>query len=425
MENNLVYKYFFILLAILPISFIVGSSIFLVNVLIFDISFLILIFHNKNFIFFKHPIIKILFFLYFYLIFNTFISLEPSLSFFRNFGFIRLIILFIGINYFLRLNNFNNIFNIWSIIILIVCFDIFFERINGFNLLGFNSNKERIVSFFKDEAIPGSFVYSFSMILIGFWLQKFFKFSSFYRIFILVCILGVFISVILTGERSSSIKMIIFLIFFIFLFDFTSFKKKFLILALMFFLILMSIMKFEYVKNRMFDSIKYSTSNYLSSFIHGKPKDNPSGNLYAKLHRSGFDIFKKYPFFGVGTKNYRIEACLNGYYERGIDIMINDYVCETHPHQIYFELLAEHGAFGTFLIIFIFFRIFSKNFFVLKNSRNYISLGALLFAMSNFLPLIPSGSFFSDKNLTMFFINFSIIYASTKSLNIFNNNDKF
>ena len=41
------------------------------------------------------------------------------------------------------------------------------------------------------------------------------------------------------------------------------------------------------------------------------PHDNPSGNLYAKLYRSGYDVFKNYPYFGVGNKNYRVEACTN------------------------------------------------------------------------------------------------------------------
>ena len=42
-------------------------------------------------------------------------------------------------------------------------------------------------------------------------------------------------------------------------------------------------------------SLKYSASTFVYSFQHGKPWDNPSGNLYAKLYRSGYDVFMKYP----------------------------------------------------------------------------------------------------------------------------------
>jgi hypothetical protein len=35
------------------------------------------------------------------------------------------------------------------------------------------------------------------------------------------------------------------------------------------------------------------------------------------------------------------------------------------------------------------------------------------------LPLLPSGSFFSDFNSTLFWINLSIMYASNPDTNIF------
>ena len=62
-------------------------------------------------------------------------------------------------------------------------------------------------------------------------------------------------------------------------------------------------------------------------YTENKLKLSPYFNLY----QSGLEVFKKYPNFGVGNKNYRHEACVNK--------TIKSYVCNTHPHQIYFELL--------------------------------------------------------------------------------------
>ena len=31
--------------------------------------------------------------------------------------------------------------------------------------------------------------------------------------------------------------------------------------------------------------------------------------MYFQLYKSGFEVFKNYPIFGVGNKNYRIETC--------------------------------------------------------------------------------------------------------------------
>ena len=79
---------------------------------------------------------------YIYLIFNSLISLEPTYGINRNFGFIRIIILFVAINYFfIEKNFFNKVFIIWFLILLLVAFDIFFESYTGNNILGYGSGK--------------------------------------------------------------------------------------------------------------------------------------------------------------------------------------------------------------------------------------------------------------------------------------------
>ena len=48
-----------------------------------------------------------------------------------------------------------------------------------------------------------------------------------------------------------------------------------------------------------------------------------------------------------------------------------------------------------------------------------IQIGAFIYLLSCFLPLLPSGSFFTDYNITLFFINLSFMYAVNKNTNIF------
>ena len=125
------------------------------------------------------------------------------------------------------------------------------------------------------------------------------------------------------------------------------------------------------------------------------------------------------PIFGVGNKNYRVETC-NNFDDDNVNEKFKDYRCTTHPHQIYFEFLSEHGLVGTLIILFIFFKlIFSKIFMVLKNS-NYVQIGSMFYLLLIFLPIIPSGSFFNDYAITIFCINLAIFYASNKKFNIFN-----
>ena len=94
---NKVYKenIFFLLFLFLPISIIAGSTVSLVNIIIIDLFFIIVLILERNFHFTKNFAFKSLFFLYLYLIFNSFISQNYEIGLARNFGFIRIIILLI------------------------------------------------------------------------------------------------------------------------------------------------------------------------------------------------------------------------------------------------------------------------------------------------------------------------------------------
>jgi len=74
--NKNISNYFLILFCIIPISYIAGSAVSVANILLIDISFIILILYHQDFTFLKSKTITYLLFLYAYLIFNSFISLN-------------------------------------------------------------------------------------------------------------------------------------------------------------------------------------------------------------------------------------------------------------------------------------------------------------------------------------------------------------
>ena len=172
-------------------------------------------------------------------------------------------------------------------------------------------------------------------------------------------------------------------------------------------LMVSTIINTEYLKNRYYGQI-------FSAIHKEKNIKHFENNIYIQLYKSGFSVFKNYPLTGVGNKNYRVETC--GDYEI---VKKNNYYCLTHPHQIYFEFLSEHGLIGTIIILCIFFLLIFQNLRVIINSQNYLQIGAFTFLICNFMPLIPSGSFFSDFNISLFILNLSIMYAVNKKTNIF------
>jgi len=216
MNKELIEKTYFVLFSLIPISIIFGSAISLINILLISFVYLTHLISTKNFGFTKKPTFLILVLIYFYLIFNSFISIDFQSGIFRNFGFIRFILLFLAINYFFHnFNRFDKIFKIWFIIIFAVVIDSFIEFIFGRNILGYGgAYGNRIVSFFYDEPIVGSYLSGFVFIIAGYLFKNFHEKNQTIRISILLILLLFILCIFITGERSNTIK--IFFGFFLF-----------------------------------------------------------------------------------------------------------------------------------------------------------------------------------------------------------------
>lgn len=416
LENQL----YFFSLTLVPISIIFGPAISLINTLIIGIIFLSFSL-NKKFYYFKRIEIILLFMLYFYLIFNSMVSIDKSIGIYRNLGFIRYIFYFLAINYFFYLTSNNQkVFKFWLFILFIFLFDVYFERFSGSNILGYGKieidgvvqpNGDRVMSFFKDEPVSGAFIFGFIFLLIGFVLSNFKK--DIFSIFLSFLILTIFlVGILITGERSNTIKVFVGCFIFLFFIDFIKLRTKIIIIFLFLGIFSIIISSSDYIKMRYVGQV-------YNQIVDKEARSKLSDNLYIQLYKSGYTVFKNNPLFGVGNKNYRVETCDNE--KKNIN---KNYYCTTHPHQIYFELLSEHGIIGFLIILSI---IFFLTFRLLKKillSKNYIQVGAFIYILSNFIPILPSGSFLSDFNLTLFMLNFSIMYAINKETNVFNKNIK-
>ena len=410
-------KIFLILMCLYPISIIVGPSISLLNTLLIVLIYLIFFFNEDHYKFlFKDKILKVFFLIYFYLIINTLFSINYEVGLSRNLGFIRIILIFVAINYIFYISNTNlSIFKIWMIVFTLLVLDVYLERFTGTNMLGWgvseiNGVKQpdglRIQSFFKDESIVGTFIHGFIFLIIGYLLTIFNKKNKInFLIYLLIfCFL---LSIVFTGERSSTIKVIFGVLIFIAIIKNIKIKTKILLFSILISTAILTVISSDYLKNRYVGQMYYYFAN--------KDSKNIQNSLYYRLYKSGFNVFKNSPILGVGNKNYRIETCKSNLEK----IKKNNYLCSTHPHQIYFEFLSEHGLLGTSILLSLFFYLIFKNFQKIILSQNYVQIGAFVYLLSIFLPLIPSGSFFNDFNITFFIINLSLMYAVNKDTNIF------
>lgn len=407
-KNNIILFFF----SILPISFISGNAVLELNIFFIIIFFLRELFTDKEYFFgiLKNKFFLLLISLWFYLIINALFGVNYEVSLRRAIFFFRYIFLIFAFVYFFRDEKIRNaVINIYTLILLLVSFDIFFEFIFGKNILGFESpmKNERIVSFFKDELIVGSFLASFLFIIFG----KFFNEDKTVLSAILFTIFAV--SILITGERSVSIKVLISIVLIIF---FVLKNPKLKIYIALFSILFISLI---FTNNNL-------NTRYLSFFGHFeknfKKEDIYKSVLETKyLNQSlfSYEILKDNYFSGVGTKNY-LSACrdLKDVSKKDI-IQVNAVHCYTHPHQFYYELISEHGIIGSIIILCILFNLFSNksNNFTKKDKRE-LFIFKIYFILS-LVPILPTGSFFSSLQLFQFFLNYAIylVYYESKYLN--------
>ena len=423
-------KFIIFLFSFLPISLILGNSAINSNILIIDLFFLLTCYRQKQWSWIRNKYFYFFISIWIYLVINSIISENVAVSLFdpirkeivypkndsiiRSVGFIRFIIFLFAVQYFFFNSKkiFNQIFLYWSIIIFVVLIDVVFERIFGFNLLGFESpSSKRIVSFFKDELVVGGFILGFSFLISGF-LFKLTKNDTVKKILPSIFFCLSIICIYLSGERSNFIKALIIVSIILLLINDAYFyiKKKYIFLFIIIGLTLVTLISkdiyfkqiesYKKILGHSHDPVTWKAPTYYEKF----------GHLRHFAHYDvAWQIIKDYPIFGVGNLKFR-HICHNKKY-LNTKIAYTHERCSNHPHQVHLEILSEQGIIGYLIIIFTVFSILFNSFKIYRKTGDLIHLSSILFVLTFFIPLLPTGSFFSTFNGTIFWINFSFVHA--------------
>lgn len=395
-----------ICIAALPISLILGS--FAVNslVILTNILFIFEIIKKKIY---KEIFINIYFFLFIclflYLLLNLISSINLGNSFSRTFGFLRFVFLALAIKYFLENKNFflikKKIFIFWLLFFFLITFDIFFEYLLGFNILGFSSNfPGRIASFLGNELKIGNLYYGFSLISIT-TIILYLRNKNNYLIIGLLFLLV--ITSFIIGERSNFLRCFFAVITFILFYFNRNFLKKSVPLVILLILTFAVIINFN----------KNYKSRFIDGFIDPIHKRTVAElykkSVYGSHYNAAFNIFLDYPILGVGLKNFRIKSGEKKY--ENTEFLFYKSRQTTHPHQIHLEILSELGIVG-YLIFCIFFVVsFFKFFKSYLKHKNLYGLSGAITVFFFLTPVIPTGSFFTTYSATIFWIAYSFMIS--------------
>ena len=400
-SNNKTLIILSFLVAILPISLLIGSLIINLITILVSIIFIFELFIKKKLNFLHDWSFYLLLLLWVSFLINLIFSQDINLSIFRAVGFIRFIFLAQVIRY-LFLNNDTKykelILKSWLLIFLVVNVDLLIEYFSGKNILGYKSNLDgRLASFLDDELKIGGYYFGFCLLSLA-TIYSYFKRD--YKIIFGFAVLFLIIA-FLIGERSNFIKILFSTIIILF-FYFREHKFKLLFLSL--------------VSIIVFTSIIYKNENLKYRYFSQWNVNNIKTNIYLTHYKTAILVFKKYPFFGSGIKNFRVEVkkIIEDKFKN--DKNYNNWqVITTHPHQINFEILAETGIFG-FTCFFLFFLI--TFVFAIKKilrSNDIFLIVTTIFCLTYINPLLPSGSFFTSYGATIFWTNYGVMISYLRS----------
>ena len=284
-----------------------------------------------------------------------------------------------------------------------------------------------------NKLIPGSLI-----LYLGFYIFFSIYFnnlnsSSILKNFICLFTLFIFIaSVLITGERMNFISCLFSILLIIF---FTNNRKRhiiFMLISVLLCLFIISKDNYLYARYEKFILLlkpelntKYFHQDEIQSYKEENQILDDSDEIkdvklsffdttWGAHYLTAYELFKKKPLFGNGIKSFR-DLCG----EVEIKSVRKKFRCSTHPHNIHMEVLSEIGFVGYFLFIILILQVLYKaiKIFYLKNHFSnetiYIFFcSSLIVLLTLIFPIKSSGRLSSTFFGSIFWINFSILYAS-------------
>ena len=389
-----------------PISLTIGPAVSETIILLCILFFYKILRKNLKLIL-EIKIFKLLIFFYIYLLFSSLLGFDVIYSLKTSLPYIRHIVFAFLIYLLLENKKLDKNILFWSlfIFILFLIVDLFIQFNFGKNLFGYEKvGHFRYGGIFDDELVLGSYLLKISPVFLTLLYLRKYKYSDYLCLFSLVILCS---ATLLTGERTSFfLSCLLFLSLFVFLR--IKFIHKFLILVFVLLsgLIFLNINNNQNVKDRIFNSTFQS--------IFKDKKIIFFTENHEKLYNASFKMFLDKPLTGHGPKSFRKICKLEKFYVNYRQ------ACQTHPHNIYLQILAETGLVGLTFLVLLFFDLLRIVFFgrILDENQTYekkiffiLTIGLFI----NLFPLAPTGNFFNNwYSMLLYFILPYLIYFKKK-----------
>ena len=220
------------------------------------------------------------------------------------------------------------------------------------------------------------------------------------------------VSIFLSGERRAFL-ILLFSLIFILIFSkklrISIFKSLIIFISLV--LVNLIILKGSFDPlNRIFIKSYNETIKYHENFKTDNKSDlNNDKKIiifsynHTEHYRLAIHLIKQKPIFGHGPKGFR-DYC------RGVSYNSKFGMCTTHPHHLLLQIILELCIVGLIFYILAGFYVIKNLIYTIKfNSENNIPVILMTLVLINiFIPFVPSGNFFNNRNLMVCFYSIGL-----------------
>tara|TARA_B100001248_G_scaffold257089_1_gene239052 strand:- start:282 stop:1574 length:1293 start_codon:yes stop_codon:yes gene_type:complete len=410
----------------LPVSFVIGSLVVNLNIILFLILGFIFLFLDKIKIRFNLTNLVLLSF-FIVSILSSLINIDTigEKNFYKSIFLLRFYFLYILIEtlIFYKKIDIKYFLHACYALIIFISLDLALQFFLGVNILGYEPWEGRITGIFEHEAIAGSFlqkVYIFSLISIFLIFYQNNKDNNNYKV-ILSLIIIIFASYI--ASNRISFLILISLNFFLIIF-FKKFRKN-LIISL---ITLIPVFYYYYNNNEQINLKYKGFTNKIGGIIKfdnlanfSDKKEIPEGrnieiksNLpnHLKIYITSYKSFKENMVLGNGIKSFRYN-CKNFLNQKNT-------LCSTHPHNYHLEVLHDSGLVGFIsLSVFVILLLWNKIKLIFNHNYSFNQKIILSLLILNFLieifPFKSTGSFFTTWNGSLLWISIALLNVERES----------
>jgi O-antigen ligase len=422
-------KYLNLLLAVIPLSFILGNMAININIVLIILSSLFLF--GKNLFKINYFFLDKLIFLFFFIIILTAIINDYNFyidelywkgnfeTVVKSFTFLRYLLLYIVLRFLIEKEfiNLKIFFISCTIFSLFVCFDIFYQLLNGEDIFGFKTigSGRKLGGPFDTELIAGGFIQRFS--IFSFFVLPIFyidKARKYYKILIPIFFLIFFTGIILSGNR---MPLVLFLFIIGLIFIFQKQVRKYLIFFITFFFLTFFIAT-NFSANIKTNFLDFSDQIYtITKIIIKKDFDNKYTPLHLREFSTFYETWRLNKYIGGGIKNFRYYCHIRENIKKN-----SKFICNMHPHNYYLEVLTETGIFGFITLISIIFitlyiSLYKKYFLQSPLKDNILIIPFIFLFIAEIFPIKSTGSFFTTGNTTYLIIIMGILVGLARKDN--------